>query len=69
MMWTFDKKNLGKRLPPFPLTPQKNLGRRVCVDRAEHIFCGVIREFFFLDFKNMTGKAGKGTITNSGGQK
>ncbi len=47
MMWTFDEKNLGKRPPPFPHTPQKNLGSRVCVDREEHIFCGVIREFFF----------------------
>jgi hypothetical protein len=48
MMWTLDKKNLGKRPPPFPHTPQKNLGRRVCVDREEHIFFDVIREFFFL---------------------
>jgi hypothetical protein len=30
MMRTFDKKNLGKTPPPFPHTPQKNLGRRVC---------------------------------------
>ena len=64
-MWTFDEKNLGKRPPPFPHTPQKNLGRRVCVDRAEHTFCGVIRDFFFLNFKNMSGK---GTITISGGK-
>ena len=48
MMRTFDKKNLGKRPPPFPHTPQKNLGRRVCVDRVEHIFCGASRDFFFL---------------------
>jgi hypothetical protein len=65
MMRTFDKKNLGKRTPPFPHTPWKNLGRRVCVDRAEHIFYGASREFFFWDFKNMTGK---GTLTNSGGK-
>ena len=64
MMRTFDKKNLGKRPPPFSYTPSKNLGRRVCVDRAEHTFCGVSRDFFFLDFKNMSGK---GTITISGG--
>jgi hypothetical protein len=48
-MRTFDKKNLGKRPPPFPHTPQKNLGRRVCVDRAEHTFCSVSRDFFFLE--------------------
>ena len=34
MMRTFDKKNLGKTPPPFPHTPQKNLGRLVCVDRV-----------------------------------
>jgi hypothetical protein len=51
MMRTFDKKNLGKRPPPFPHTPQKNLGRRVCVDRAEHTFCGANRDFFFLKFQ------------------
>ena len=65
MMRTFDKKNLGKRPPPFPHTPWKNLGRRVCVDRAEHTFCGVSREFFFFDVKDMSGK---GTITISGGK-
>jgi hypothetical protein len=65
MMWTFDQKNLGKRPPPFPHAPWKNLGRLVCVDRGEDIFCGASREFFFGDFKNMTGK---GTSTNSGGQ-
>jgi hypothetical protein len=65
-MRTFDKKNLGKTPPPFPHTPQKNLGRRVCVDRVEHIFCGASREFFLLEFKNMTGK---GTITILGGNK
>jgi hypothetical protein len=47
MMRTFDKKNLGKRPPPFPHTSWKNLGRRVCVDRVEDIFCGANREFFF----------------------
>jgi hypothetical protein len=51
MMRTFDKKNLGKTPPPFPHTPQKNLGRRVCVDRVEHIFCGASREFFFLNLR------------------
>jgi hypothetical protein len=51
MIWTFDKKNFGKRPPPFPHTPQKNLGRWVCVDRVEHIFCGASREFFFFEFK------------------
>jgi len=56
MMRTFDKKNLGKRPPPFPQTLQKNLGRRVCVDRVEHIFFGASRDFFFSNFKNMTGK-------------
>ncbi len=61
----FDKKNLGQRPPPFSYTPLKNLGRRVCVDRAEHIFYGTSREFFFGDFKNMTGK---GTLTNSEGK-
>jgi hypothetical protein len=65
MMRTFDKKNLGKRPPPFPHAPWKNLGRLVCVDRAEHILCGSSREFFFWDFKNMTGK---GTSTNLGGK-
>ena len=65
MMRTFDEKNLGKRPPPFSYTPSKNLGRRVCVDRAEHTFCGVSREFFFFDFKDMSGK---GTITISGGK-
>ena len=65
-MRTFDKKNLGKTPPPFPHTPQKNLGRRVCVDRVEHIFCGASREFFLFEFKNMTGK---GTITILGGNK
>ena len=34
------------------------------MDREEHTFCGVSRDFFFLDFKNMSGK---GTITISGG--
>ena len=34
MMRTFDKKNLGKRPPPFSYTPPKTLGRWVCVDRA-----------------------------------
>ena len=34
MIRTFDKKNLGKRPPPFSYTPSKNLGRRVCVDRV-----------------------------------
>ena len=66
MMWTFDKKNLGKTPPPFPHTLQKKLGRRVCVDRVEHIFCGASREFFLFEFKNMTGK---GTITILGGNK
>ena len=47
-MRTFDKKNLGKTPPPFPHTPQKNLGRRVCVDCVEYIFCGASREFFFF---------------------
>ncbi len=56
MMWTFDKKNLGKRPLPFPHTPQKNLGRRVCVDRVEYIFCGVIREFFFLNLRIWPGR-------------
>jgi hypothetical protein len=51
MMWTFDKKNLGKRPPPFAQTLQKNLGRRVCVDRVEHIFFGTSRDFFFLEFQ------------------
>ena len=50
-MRTFDKINLGKRPPPFPHTPQKNLGRRVCVDRAEHTFGGASRDFFFLKFQ------------------
>jgi hypothetical protein len=31
-----------------------------------HTFCGVSREFFFFDFKDMSGK---GTITISGGKK
>ena len=66
-MRTFDKINLGKRPPPFPHTPQKNLGRRVCVDCVEYIICGASRDFFFLfEFKNMTGK---GTITILGGNK
>jgi hypothetical protein len=56
-MRTFDKKNLGKTPPPFPHTPQKNLGRRVCVDRVVHIL---------FEFKNMTGK---GTITILGDNK
>jgi len=30
-----------------------------------HTFCGVSREFFFFDFKDMSGK---GTITLSGGR-
>jgi hypothetical protein len=51
MMRTFDKKNLGKTPPPFPHTPQKNLGRRVCVDRVEHIFCGASRELFFMNLR------------------
>jgi hypothetical protein len=65
MMRTFDKKNLGKRPPPFSYTPLKNLGRRGCVDRVDHTFCVVSREFFFFDFKDMSGK---GTITISGGK-
>ncbi len=65
MMRTFDKKNFGNRPPPFPHTPQKNLGRRVCVDHPEHTFCGGSRDFFFLSFKNMSRK---GTITSSGGK-
>jgi hypothetical protein len=65
MMRTFDKKNLGKRPPPFPHAPWKNLGRLVCVDRAELIFSGTSRVFFWGDFKNMTEK---GTLTNSGGK-
>jgi hypothetical protein len=52
-----DKKNLGKRPPSFPHTPWKNLGRRVCVDRVEHMFYGDNREFFFWNFKYMTGVA------------
>jgi hypothetical protein len=56
MMRTFDKKKLGKRPPPFPHIPWKNLGRRVCVDSVEHIFYDVNREFFWGDFKNMTGR-------------
>ena len=65
MMRTFDKKNLGKRPPPFPHTPWKNLGRRVCVDRPEHLCCGASRDFFLWDFKNMTGK---GTNKKYGGK-
>jgi len=52
MMRTFDERNLGKRPPPFPHTPQKNLGRRVCVDRPGN-------------FKDMSGK---GTMTRTGGK-
>jgi hypothetical protein len=48
IMRTFDEKNLGKRPPPFSYTPSKNLGRRVCVDRAEHThFAASAVKFFF----------------------
>jgi hypothetical protein len=47
-MWTFDEKNLDTRPPPFSYTPSKNLGRRVCVDRAEHThFAASAVNFFF----------------------
>jgi hypothetical protein len=47
-LWTFDEKNLDKRPPPFSYTPSKNLGRRVCVDRAEHThFAASAVNFFF----------------------
>ncbi len=58
----------GKRPPPFPHTPWKNLGRRVCV---QHIVLTVWNTHFpesvvfFFNFKDTNGK---GTITNSGGK-
>jgi hypothetical protein len=55
-------KTSAKDPPHFPI----NLGRRMRGPCGAHTFCGVIREFFFSDFKDMIGK---GTITISGGLK
>jgi hypothetical protein len=63
-MRTVDKKTSAKDTPHSLILLRKTSGDGVCVDRVDHIFCGVYRDFFFY-FKNMTGK---GTITNSGGK-
>jgi hypothetical protein len=66
MMRTFDGKKLNKRPPPFFLYSfEKPRETCMCGPCGAHTFCGVSREIFFFDFKDMSRK---GAITISGGK-
>jgi hypothetical protein len=58
------QKKLRQKTPPiFPYSFEKPRETGVRGPYGAHTFCGVNREFFFFDFKDMSGK---GTITISG---
>jgi len=64
MMWTFDKINLGKDPPNFPMLLKKTSGDGYeWTVRITHFAESSV--IFFFDFKNMSGKR---TSTNSGGK-
>jgi hypothetical protein len=60
------KKTSAKHPPHFLILLRKTSGDWYVLTVWEHIFCGASREFFFFEFKNMTGK---GTTTILGGKK